>query len=335
MFGLGRDDVQVDLWRVSIATTSEAADTVETLLLDQGALGTEIVDVADIFRQVARGFGELVDPDFLELPSEGALVSVYSPMQAGELEPPVAWMAAVASVLAAVRNSGLRAGSLTVTYEPVLSASYEDAWKAHYHPLDVSTRLVVVPLWERDKFVVTKPRIPLYLDPGMAFGTGTHETTMLCARLLETFVRPDESRVLDVGTGSGILSIAAAKLGAARVVGVDLDEVAVQVARANAQENDLGALLDDGRLQFIASDLLAKVSSQLRFDIVVANLLAGLVIRVAPAARAVLTQGGCLIASGLVSHQAEEVREALIRQGFAHTEQRQLGDWIAMIAFVA
>lgn len=326
--------MDLDLWRVVIETTSEAADTIETLLLDRGALGTEIVDVADILRQEKRGTGEWVDPSILKIPSQGAQVSAYTPMLPGEDKPAQDWWQQVQDVLAAVRDSGLATGTLAISYEAVPASSYEDAWKAHYHALAISERIVVVPLWERAAIEVEPGRTPVYMDPGMAFGTGTHETTTLCLRLIDERIQPGISRVLDLGTGSGILAIAAAKLGAASVFAVDLDEQAVAVAQQNAQANDLADWLADGRLQFAASDLLAAVPETLRFTMILANLLAAIVVRAAPFVKAALAPGGCLIASGLVTHQADEVQAELAAAGFSKTSRRQLGDWVALVAFV-
>ncbi|MCY0875994.1 MAG: 50S ribosomal protein L11 methyltransferase [Firmicutes bacterium] len=324
----------MDLWRVTIETTSEAADTIEALLLDRGALGTEIFDAADLLRQAARETGEWVDPSVMEIPVEGARVSAYTPLQEGEVAPPASWLAQVSEVLTAVHESGLTVGSLTVAYEAVLAHTYEDAWKAHYHALDISKRIVVVPLWEREQFAIDSERVALYLDPGMAFGTGTHETTTLCLRVLEELLIPGTSTVLDVGTGSGILSLAAAKLGAVSVFAVDLDEIAVQVARDNALANGLEDWLVQGRLQFVASDLVTEVPDSLRFTIILANLLAGIIVRAAPQLKVALARGGCLVASGLVAHQTDEVEAALYMHGFTRIERRQLGDWMALLAFV-
>lgn len=349
--------MKVDLWRVTVSTTSEAADAVETLLLDSGALGTEVVDVRDIERERERGFGEWVDPEVLAIPPEGALVSAYTEMANGEEQPPVAWMTQVQTILQAVRTSGLDAGSLHVTTEAVPAASYEEAWKAHYHRIAISERIQVIPLWERDAVqkadwhtdtggageevagetssrAGVDDRIAIYMDPGMAFGTGTHETTTLCLRAMEKLVQPGRTRLLDIGTGSGILAIAAAKLGVQHVVAVDLDERAVGIARDNALENGLGELFATGQFTCNVSDLLSHVPTGSEFDIVMANLLAGLVMQVAPEVRRVLAKGGCLIASGLVEHQTEDVLSALRSAGFTQIQQERLGDWVALLAFV-
>ncbi|MCY0900788.1 MAG: 50S ribosomal protein L11 methyltransferase [Firmicutes bacterium] len=341
----------MDLWRISVSTTSDAADAVEAVMQACGVLGTEVVDVRDLQRVGQRGFGEWVDPDVLAFPEEGALVSAYIEMRAGEVRPSQDWREALADALDAVRKSGLDHGTLAVSFEPVPTASWEDAWKAHWHAVDISPRIRIVPLWEREAggsaddgvgsgqgsgpgaAGMTADRIIIFMDPGMAFGTGTHETTALCLRLLEDVVLPGQTRLLDVGTGSGILAIAAAKLGAAKVLGVDLDEAAIGIARANACENDLGPQLANGQMRFAVSNLLSAVSADRLFDVVLANLLAGLVVQAAPAVRAALRPGGVLIASGLVTSQSQEVQRALVETGFVRIAEHRLGDWVALCAY--
>jgi len=335
----------MDLWRISVSTTSEAADAVEAVMQACGSLGTEVVDVLDLQRVGQRGLGEWVDPEILAFPEEGALVSAYIEMRAGETEPAQDWSEALTRALQAVRHSGLQPGSLKVSVEPVPTASWEDAWKTHWHAVDISPRIRIVPLWEREvggladggggaaADDVKSDRITIFMDPGMAFGTGTHETTAICLRLLEGGVVPEQTRLLDVGTGSGILAIAAAKLGAAEVLGVDLDEAAVGIARANARENDLGHRLATGQLDFTVSNLLSEVPADKLFDMVLANLLAGLVVQAAPAVRTALRPGGLLIASGLVTSQSREVQRALVETGFVRIEEHRMGEWVALCAY--
>lgn len=326
-------DLLMDLWKLTVSTTSEAADAVEALLLEHGALGTEVVDARDFESVRTRGLGEWIDPSILALPPEGALVSAYTAMASGETKPSALWLEQVDECLAAVRGSGLTAGTLQVTIEAVPAASYEDAWKTHYHAISISSRMIVVPMWEREQVLIEDGQIAIYMDPGMAFGTGTHETTTLCLRVATDLVVPAKTRLLDVGTGSGILAIAAMKLGAKEVLAVDLDPQAVQIAQANAKENGLSTELATGQLRIAASDLLQAVPAGERFELIMANLLADLVIKVAPAIPGILAQGGCFVASGIVKHQAQDVRAALLSAGFSRTSQETLGDWVVLLAY--
>lgn len=193
------------------------------------------------------------------------------------------------------------------------------AWKAYYPILQVGERLVVVPAWKR--FRPPRGQIALRLDPGPAFGTGLHPTTQLCLRALERFLQPG-MRVLDLGTGSGILAIAAARLGSGPVLALDSDPVAVQAAWKNVRRNRLG-----GRIQVREGTLEGGLGP---FDLVLANLLARTIQELAGRLAVALAAGGILIASGILVEQAGEVRAALQTAGLFPLEQLQEGDWVAL-----
>jgi ribosomal protein L11 methyltransferase len=318
--------VGMDLWKVSVSTTSEANDAVAEALVSAGLTGVEIEDVAD-FEAIKRtgSFGVWVDPDALDAPPEGARVSAYLAKEPGESAQSgrlAGLLDRVRRRLARVRASGLTTGSLAISLSGVAGSDYLEKWKAHYHAIGVSDRLAVVPSWEWKNWRPRAGQIPLVIDPGVAFGTGVHETTVLCLRALEEC--PAGQSVLDVGTGTGILAIAAAKLGAERVLAVDLDPVAVSVAIRNVEANGVA-----GVVRVAESDLLQSARCE-RFDVIVANLLAGIVLRLLPDALAALRSGGRLLASGIVRRQAAEVAAAMRTAGLAVTE-RTLGDWVLLI----
>ncbi len=178
---------------------------------------------------------------------------------------------------------------------------WANAWKEHYHVLRISRRLVIVPTW-RD-YQPPVDDVVIHLDPGMAFGTGLHPTTRACLERLEDTVAPGMS-VLDVGTGSGILALAAARLGATRVVALDMDPVAVAAAQANVVHNGLARVIEvrQGSLPLARPE---------RFDIVVANIIARVIAELAPALAQAVRSGGVLIASGIISERAAAVEGAL------------------------
>ncbi len=198
-------------------------------------------------------------------------------------------------------------------------ADWTDAWKRHYVPQRIG-RVVIVPSW------VSHSPAPgdavIALDPGMAFGTGLHPTTRACLGLLQQ-VAPMPARVLDVGSGSGILALAALRLGAETAVGYDTDPLAVDAARANAERNGLGERLEvrPGSLDEVAEE---------RFALVLANLVAALLVDLAPRLAAHLAPGGVLIASGIIAERAGEVVEALGAAGLTVTERRDDGEWVAL-----
>ncbi len=242
-------------------------------------------------------------------------------------------------------------------------ANWAEAWKAHFAPLTIGRRCWVVPAWI-DPAALDLPAeaAVIRLDPGMAFGTGLHPTTQLCLEALEGAVRPGAA-VLDVGTGSGILAIGAARLGARRVVGVDIDPKAVEIAAENAALNDVVVDLRAGSIETVEADadVIAAVEPGTRstqaiepatsgptapgpgvddpprsrlpgFDVVVANILAATIIELAGSLAARVRPGGVLIASGILAEQAEAVGAALAAAGLdlAHTAAQ--GDWVALTA---
>ena len=209
-----------------------------------------------------------------------------------------------------------------IFYRSLAEEDWAESWKAFFWPEKVSARIVVKPTW-RD-YDPTGDEIVLELDPGMAFGTGAHPTTGLCLQLLERHLRPGE-RLLDAGTGSGILMAAAALLGAAEVHGFDNDPVAVAVARQNLA---LNAVPDDG-CRVWDGDRLGAVAN--RYDLVVANILADVVIALLPEVPGVLSPGGRFICSGILESQREEVAEAARPLGFRLIETVGREEWVAMV----
>ncbi len=195
------------------------------------------------------------------------------------------------------------------------------AWKSYYTILHVGQRLVVVPAWKR--FRPRPEQVPLRLDPGMAFGTGLHPTTQLCLRALERLLRPGAC-ILDLGTGSGILAIAAAKLGSGPILALDKDPIAVQAARQNVRRNRLGR-----QVRVRAGTLVPGAGP---FDMILANLLAPVLHELAGLLAQALAPGGILISSGVLVEQAAEIAAALERAGLRLIEQPQEGDWVALVA---
>jgi ribosomal protein L11 methyltransferase len=198
-------------------------------------------------------------------------------------------------------------------------ADWTDAWKRHYVPQRIG-RVVIVPSWVSHEAAAGDAVITL--DPGMAFGTGLHPTTRACLDLLQR-VEPMPARVLDVGCGSGILALAALRLGADSAIGYDTDQLAVDAARANAERNGL-----DGRLEVRQGSL--PEGGQDRYPLVLANLVAALLVDLAPRLAAHLASGGVLVASGIIAERADEVIEGLGAAGLAVSERRDDGEWVAL-----
>ncbi len=243
---------------------------------------------------------------------------------APESEPTVS---AVKKAIAALRESGAALGPLNVMVRRVKDEDWENNWKKYYKPLEIGERLLVLPSWE--PVPAGNTRAVLSLDPGVAFGTGAHHTTRMCLELLEKAVFPG-CVAADLGCGSGILGIAALLLGAERVDAVDIDPVAERIAHENAALNGV----DSARLTIRCGDVLtdAAVRTELAgpYDIVVANIVADVIIRLAPFARACCKQGGTFLVSGVIDEREDEVRARVTKAGFAFDERRAAEGWVAM-----
>ena len=216
-------------------------------------------------------------------------------------------------------------GSLEVTVSVSDDSQWKDKWKEFFHPSRITERLVVKPSWE--EYRAEPDDLIIEIDPGMAFGTGTHETTSLCMKLMEKYFGEfgENVKVLDVGCGSGILSIAASLLGAGEVLGVEIDKDAVQVARENVQLNKC-----DDNVRVIEGDLTKGID--FKGDIIVANLMADLVMMLSKSARDHLEDGGIFISSGILTDKEKVVSEAITDAGFTIEEVMVDGEWCAIAA---
>lgn len=196
---------------------------------------------------------------------------------------------------------------------------WQNAWKKYYHAMDIGKRLAIVPGWEQ----YDTDRTAITMDPGMAFGTGTHETTALCLEVLDERVRGGE-RVLDIGTGSGILAIAALKLGAAAAEGVDIDPMCVRTAGENAARNGV-----EDRLTVLVGDLSDKASGQ--YDIITANIVASAILSLAPHVPPLLAPGGWFMASGIIDERKQEVLDGLQAAGLHPVEVYEKRGWVCIL----
>jgi ribosomal protein L11 methyltransferase len=213
------------------------------------------------------------------------------------------------------------------TYRQIADQNWMEAWKQHYKPILIGRRLVIVPAWMESP---DAGRVAIKIDPGMAFGTGTHPTTQLCLELMEKeFESRHPSHVIDVGCGSGILSIAAIKLGASTALGVDIDAGSVQNSRENANANGVGDefILGVGSVDEIRAGQFEFSKAPL----VVANILAPVIIRLFDGGLAdLMEQNGSIILSGILEEQAQRVIEAAQAHGLRMNKRQQMGDWVAL-----
>ncbi len=217
-------------------------------------------------------------------------------------------------------------GEIRVSY--VQDSDWENNWREYYKPIEVGEKLVVVPEWEE---IPKGGRVPLRLDPGLIFGTGSHATTRLCLAAMEQFVNAD-TRVLDLGCGSGILGIGALVLGAKSCLGCDIDPKAPDVVRSNAALNGIGP----DRLTACAGDILSDASLRRSFgtgyELVLSNIVSDVIIPLSRFVRSFLAPGGIWISSGIIEGRQDEVRAAIEREGFTVLEHRQEEEWHAFVA---
>lgn len=304
---------------VTVHTSQEAVEAVSHILHEAGASGVSIEDKMDFTKERDNRFGEIYEVDANQYPEEGVRVKAYFALNDTFDQ----LLEQIRLSVSALSSFGLDIGANIVTASEVDEEDWATAWKQYYHPIKVSDTFTIVPTWEEYTPEVETERI-IELDPGMAFGTGTHPTTIMCIRALEKTVQP-EDLVIDVGTGSGILSIAAAKLGAAAVQAYDLDEVAVESAQMNVELNKT-----DDVVTVAQNNLLQNIEGPV--DLIVANLLADIILLFPHDAARVLKPGGLFITSGIIAAKQQDVSEGLEQAGFTIEEVMTMEDWVAIIA---
>lgn len=303
----------MDWLEATVTTNPQGADIVSEALMQWGAKGTQIMDRADMpdpARPAAQW--ELVDASLIDTFPKEVTVKAWFPQEADlvGLQEHLYHLPALA---------GFELGGLRLSLDNVQDSDWAEQWKRFYKPLRLGRRIVIRPTWE--EYQSKADDLVIDLDPGMAFGTGTHETTALCVEMMEALYKGGP--VLDVGTGSGILAIAAACLGAQPVVAIDIDPVAVRTARENVVQNGLTAQVDVRQ-----GDLLQGVEGQ--FALGVANILADVIILLQASMWQVLQPGGLFICSGIIKDRAQDVRYALLNGGWQLVEERVRGEWVAI-----
>ncbi len=299
---------------VVVSTLADGIEPVSEVFIEMGTGGVVIEDPALILACALE-----IHPDEWAVPVQPAadgpaLVKAYLPLQDD-------WSGRLEKIKSAISRLDLPQGS-EINTRVVAEEDWADAWKKYYQPVRVGRRLVVKPSWEN--YQPLDGDLVIEMDPGMAFGSGTHATTAMCLRLLEKYVRPG-MRVYDIGTGSGILAIAAARLGAGEVQAVDIDPVACKVAAENVARNNAGAVVR------VRQGNLAELL-QSGADLIVSNIIADVIAGFAPHAAAALKPGGVLIASGIIRERAEMVRTALAAANLKIGEEHADGLWIAFAA---
>ena len=310
---------------LKIDASPAGLDPVIALLEQQGITGLIIDDEADFrdFLENNRQYWDYVDEDLLREKRGLCRVTFY----VSDDEEGYAQLGRVRLALSALKTAHPEYAPLVMTKDAVADADWENNWKQFYKPMEIGERLIVVPEWEQAN---TQGRISLVLNPGLTFGTGSHATTRLCLTALEKYVRGGE-KVLDLGCGSGILSIAALLLGADRAFACDIDEKCVDVAYENAALNGIGKDRYTVRWGDVLTDRQLQAEFGGDYDVIVANIVSDVIIGLAGQVRPFLKPGGIFLCSGIVDDRAAEVADVLRRCGWEISETRSSEGWYSYL----
>lgn len=306
-------------YEIKVSTTEEASDAVAEMLTSMGAGGVAIKDPFDIRREIEKpNTLDYADEEFLEALGEDVVISAYfqNGLSIDQL------LKQINQGLANI-SQFLNVGKGLEGYGEVDDEDWSTAWKKYYKPFKLTERIVIKPTWEA--YEAGYSEIIVEMDPGMAFGTGTHETTQMCSLLLDKYMRCG-SEVLDVGCGTGILAIIASKLGAVGIKALDIDEVAVKVAKENVEINGESAKIE--AMQGILSDLNPDAQ---KFDIIVANIIANVIIDLSALIPYYLKKNSLFITSGIIRERKQDVIEACSKSGMGLLETLEIGEWVAMV----
>ena len=302
---------------VQIKTTPKYEELISSILYDVGATGLAIEDPRDILElsQSPESWA-FIDPDLINVESDDIVIKAYF-SEAEDLDN------IVQEIKYKIRNNPiLKEAQPEVTVTMVDDEDFAQNWKKYYKPTKIGERIVIKPTWEA--YTPEEGDILVELDPGMAFGTGTHETTILCTEALERYVKQGDI-VYDIGCGSGILSIVAAKLGAEKVVGVDLDEVCIKVSNENIIINQVEDIIEVKK-----GNLLDVVEG--KANIIVSNIIAEIIVEMIGDLKSHLEDKGIFITSGIIEEKIPMVEKALLENGFKILETKQKNEWALILA---
>ena len=296
--------------QIKVTVKTEELDSL-VAIMSMISNGLQIEDYSDIEDRILDGvYGDLIDESVLNADRTVASVSIYVPAD----KPTEHYTMFIKEKLDTLK---IEAKTELIS---LCEEDWANSWKQYYKPIKIGNRLVVVPMWE--KYDAEPHEIIVRMDPGMAFGTGTHETTRLCATLLERYITED-SLMLDVGCGSGILAICASKLGAKKCYAYDIDPVAVKVSKENVKDNGVD------NIECGVSDLLAGVKEG-KYDVITANIVADIIIRMLPDISKFMHRGTILVLSGIIDERCDDVYASISKNDFEIVEEIHENGWCAI-----
>lgn len=286
----------------------ETASAIANMVVPYGIYIEDYSDIEELAPQIAHI--DLIEQELLERDRSHGLIHIYISPEENPHE-------AISYIKDRLEQADI---AYVIDLGHINEDDWATSWKKYYYPTKIGNRLVVCPSWET--YEPKSDEVVLVMDPGMAFGTGTHDTTRLCLQMLEDLVTPETTQ-LDIGTGSGILAVASLLMGAKSAVGVDIDDVAVRVAKENAAANAV-----DDKVTFHAGDLTEKVSG--KFQLVTANIVADVIIRLIPDLDQFLTDDGVFLASGIIDTREQDVQNAMSAAGYRMISRKESGGWVAI-----
>lgn len=302
---------------VTVTTTEEMSESLANLFWELGAGGVVIEDPVALRQKIADNSWDDWEISQELLDAEDIRLKGYFPIDTRLVET----MAAFKSCSEEIKHL-FPGGRVDIIETEVATENWATSWKAFYKTEKIGERVVVKPVWE--EYQEQKEDLIVEMDPGMAFGTGNHPTTAMCIRALEEYVFP-RCKVLDIGAGSGILSVTAAKLGAGKVLAVDHDPVSIDATKENVILNEVS-----DRVQVIEGDLVAKINEKI--DILVANIIADVIIKLIPQTISLLDKNSIFIASGIIKERLAEVEEVFKQNLFLIEKKLYEGEWVVVIA---
>ncbi|EGF87722.1 ribosomal protein L11 methyltransferase [Gemella sanguinis M325] len=302
---------------ITIHTTNEASEIVESILLDYGSTGVAIEDPTTLEENLHDDFGTIIELSPTDFPDVGVIVKGYI----NELNFDDETFTRFKGELEQLGQNINIGEFFKIETTTIKDSDWENSWKDYFDILNIGEKFVIVPTWreyenEENKYVIN-------IDPGMAFGTGGHETTSLCIKNLEKYVKPHDN-IIDVGCGSGILSIAASYLTDGEIKAVDLDKLAVDVSRENFALNNL-----ENRIVVEEASLLTKESK--KYNVIVANILAHIIELMLDDAYKLLEDGGYYITSGIIKDKKDELLEKMLERGFKLIEETSDNEWYSFV----
>lgn len=312
---------------VKVVTTNEAIEAVSAVILDCGVQGVQIHDDADLKNFLEDNYlsWDYVDEELANKEDEDTVITFYVSQNDFGTD----MLKNVQDALENMKNAnvGLDLGTLDILFNDIDDEDYLNKWKKYYTPFKMGKRIVVCPSWET--YELKDDELMFKIDPGSAFGTGLHQTTRLCTEFLEEYIT-DSTTILDIGTGSGILSIIGLLLGAKSALAVDIDKNAVDVAIRNANDNNVKnftAYAGD-----ITSDKeLREIAYAQKYDIITANIVADVIIMIKDVAKDLLKDDGVFITSGIIKDRKDDVISELTNIGFEVKEIKSMDEWLSIV----